>query len=54
MKKEAYEDSAIEYTAKRLRHLQRDCTLANPEVMKTCVARSFWLAYLREIICSFV
>jgi len=38
MKKEAYEDSTIEYTAKRLRHLQKNCTLANPEVIKTFVA----------------
>jgi integrase len=38
MKKEAYADSTIEYTAKRLRHLQRNCTLANPEAIKTFVA----------------
>jgi integrase len=38
MKKEAYEDSTIEFTAKRLRHLQKNCTLANPEVVKTFVA----------------
>lgn len=38
MKKEAYADSTIEYTAKRLRHLQKNCTLANPEVIKTFVA----------------
>jgi len=38
MKKEAYEDSTIEYTAKRLRHLQRNCTLADPEIIKTFVA----------------
>ena len=38
MKKEAYEDSTIQYTAKRLRHLQRYCTLADPEAIKTFVA----------------
>jgi integrase len=38
MKKEAYADSTIKYTAKRLKHLQKNCTLANPEVIKTFVA----------------
>jgi len=38
MKKEAYADSTIEYTAKRLRHLQKNCTLADPEIIKTFVA----------------
>jgi len=38
MKKEAYEDSTIKYTAKRLKHLQKNCTLANPEVVKTFIA----------------
>jgi len=38
MKKEAYEESTITYTAKRLKHLQKNCTLANPEVIKTFIA----------------
>ncbi len=38
MKKEAYEDSTIKYTAKRLKHLQKNCTLADPEIIKTFVA----------------
>ena len=38
MKKEAYEDSTIEATAKRLKHLQKNCTLADPEIIKTFVA----------------
>jgi len=38
MKKEAYEESTIYYTAKRLKHLQQHCTLANPEVIKTFIA----------------
>ena len=38
MKKEAYADSTIEYTAKRLKHLKKNCTLADPEAIKTFVA----------------
>jgi integrase len=38
MKKEAYEESTIKATAKRLKHLQRNCTLANPEIIKTYIA----------------
>ncbi|PVX26886.1 MAG: hypothetical protein CW691_00095 [Candidatus Bathyarchaeum sp.] len=38
MKKNAYADSTIKYTKKRLKHLQRSCTLANPEVIKTFIA----------------
>ncbi len=38
MKKEAYEDSTIYYVAKRLRHLQNNCSLTNPEAIKTFVA----------------
>ena len=38
MKKEAYAESTIYYTAKRLKYLQQHCTLANPEVIKTFIA----------------
>ena len=38
MKKNAYADSTIKYTAKRLRHLQRSSNLANPETIKTFIA----------------
>jgi integrase len=38
MKNNAYEETTIKATAKRLRHLQRNCTLANPEVIKAFVA----------------
>ena len=38
MKREAYEDSTIECTTKRLEHLKRNCTLADPEIIKTFIA----------------
>jgi len=38
MKKEAYEDSTIKATAKRLKHLQKNCHLADPESVKIFVA----------------
>jgi integrase len=38
MKKEAYEDSTIKATAKRLKHLQRNCHLADSESVKIFVA----------------
>jgi integrase len=38
MKKEAYEDTTIKATAKRLRHLERNCNLADPESVKRYVA----------------
>jgi integrase len=38
MKKNAYEDTTIKATAKRLKHLQKNCTLADPEIVKTFVA----------------
>jgi integrase len=38
MKKEAYEDTTIKATAKRLRHLERNCNLADPESIKRFVA----------------
>jgi len=38
MKKEAYEDSTIKCVAKRLAHLARYSTLADPEAIKTFVA----------------
>jgi integrase len=38
MKKEAYEDTTIKATAKRLKHLQKNCHLADPENIKTFVA----------------
>jgi hypothetical protein len=33
--KEAYEESTIKATAKRLKHLQRNSQLANPEIVET-------------------
>ena len=38
MKKEAYEPSTIESTAKRLKHLMRNCNFQDPENVKTYVA----------------
>jgi len=38
MKREAYEDTTIKATAKRLKHLQKNCQLANPEIIKTFIA----------------
>jgi len=38
MKKNAYEDTTIKATAKRLKHLQKNCLLADPESIKTFVA----------------
>jgi hypothetical protein len=38
MKRNAYEDTTIKATAKRLKHLQKNCTLADPEIIKTFVA----------------
>jgi len=38
MKKNAYEDSTIKGTIKRLKHLKRNCLLADPENVKTFVA----------------
>ena len=38
MKKNAYADSTIEATGKRLRHLMRNCNLDNPESVKGFVA----------------
>jgi len=38
MKKNAYEDTTIKATAKRLKHLQKNCLLADPESVKTFVA----------------
>src|SRR4030042_3508337 len=37
MKKEAYEDTTIKATAKRLKHLQKNSRLADPECIKTFV-----------------
>ncbi len=39
MKKNAYADSTIKGTAKRLRHLQRNCDLRNPEAVKGFIAK---------------
>ncbi len=39
MKKEAYADSTIEAVAKRLRHLAKNCNLANPEFVKGFIAQ---------------
>jgi len=39
MKKEAYADSTIEYTGKRLRHLERNSNLADPESVKAFIAQ---------------
>ena len=39
MKKEAYAESTIEYTGKRLRHLKRNCNLENPEDVKAFIAQ---------------
>ena len=38
MKKNAYEETTIKATAKRLKYLQRNCTLADPENIKIFVA----------------
>ncbi len=38
MRKNAYEDTTITATAKRLKHLQKNCLLADPENIKTFVA----------------
>jgi integrase len=38
MKKEAYEETTIKATAKRLKHLQKNCHLADPESIKIFVA----------------
>jgi len=38
MKKEAYEETTIKATAKRLKHLQKNCNLADPENVKTFIA----------------
>jgi hypothetical protein len=38
MKKEAYEDTTIKATAKRLKHLQKNCHFADPESVKIFVA----------------
>jgi hypothetical protein len=38
MKKEAYEETTIKATAKRLKHLQKNCHLADPESVKIFVA----------------
>jgi integrase len=38
MKKNAYEDSTTKATAKRLRHLERNCNLDIPENVKTYIA----------------
>jgi len=39
MKKEAYADSTITYTGKRLRHLERNSNLENPENVKAFIAQ---------------
>jgi hypothetical protein len=38
MKKNAYEESTIKATAKRLRHLEKNCNLADPESVKLFIA----------------
>jgi len=38
MKRNAYADSTIKATIKRLKHLQRNCLLADPEGIKTFIA----------------
>ncbi len=38
MKKEAYEETTIQATAKRLKHLQKNSQLENPENIKTYIA----------------
>jgi integrase len=38
MKKQAYEETTIKATAKRLKHLQKNCHLADPESIKLFVA----------------
>lgn len=38
MKKNAYEETTITATAKRLKHLQKNCLLADPENVKTFIA----------------
>jgi integrase len=39
MKKNAYAESTIIYTAKRLRHLAKNCNLENPEDVKAFIAQ---------------
>jgi hypothetical protein len=38
MKKNAYEETTIKATAKRLKHLQKNSLLADPETVKTYIA----------------
>jgi hypothetical protein len=38
MKRNAYADSTIKATAKRLKHLQKHCNLTQPEEVKTFIA----------------
>ena len=38
MKKEAYEETTIKATAKRIKHLQKNSQLENPEAIKTFIA----------------
>jgi hypothetical protein len=38
MKRNACEESTIRYTAKQLRHLQKNCTFDDPENVKTFIA----------------
>jgi hypothetical protein len=38
MKRNAYADSTIKATAKRLKHLQKNCNLTQPEQIKTFIA----------------
>jgi integrase len=38
MKRNAYEDTTIKATAKRLKHLQKNCNLRQPEEVKTFIA----------------
>jgi len=48
MKKEAYANSTIEATGKRLRHLERNCNLENPENVKAFIAQKNCTSAFKE------
>ncbi|MCW4002043.1 MAG: hypothetical protein NWE97_02500 [Candidatus Bathyarchaeota archaeon] len=50
MKKEAYANSTIEATGKRLRHLKRNCNLENPENVKAFVAQKNCTSAYKETL----
>ncbi len=49
MKKNAYTDTTIKATGKRLRHLERNCNLENPEQVKVFIARKLQIPSIAQI-----